>query len=273
MPEPIADSIRNGLFGICLLVAAVPGCTSSSGHGQRLKFTNLGLHRKTLGVGQVAGGTPKQRSLARFLMASIDGKAISSVTIGPPPRGMRPAPSEGLYGHTWLTIHVRAAGSEPVADLAATWKMALLAGAYRDAAKAGGLATVLGYNGLIEYPVDRSPLGDSKPREEGSAISGAFAHDVLAESPEALAAHIRREFERIAETASITHVTVSFIKPTNLAVIVDVRSIEPSRVLRKVSFLRSLRSEGLLLRIWTADGRPFAVRTLATRAHTGGSWG
>lgn len=238
-----------------------------------MEFTNVGVRKSSSKASVVSGGTEKQRALVRSLIAAIDGNAIRSVTIGRPPNGMRPVPSIGLYGNTYLTIRVRAYGSEPIADLAATWKMDLLAGAFRDTAKARGLATLLGYRGLIEYPPGRSPLGDSKLRHEGSGIAGSFVHDLSEEAPEALATRIRRQYERIAQAAGITRLTVSFVSPIKHAVIVDVNARNPRLALHGSTFLWSLGVEGLMLRVRMGEGKPFAVVISTARAQTGGSWG
>jgi len=270
---------RNALWlSLCGAIAfgsgLLPGCKEASSKEQTepITFINLGLqHRSREGVAR--GGTPEQRSLARSLMASIDGRSIRSVAIGRPPGDVRPNRSMEFHGNTWLTVRARAAGSQPVHDMEAAWKIGLFVGAFRDTSKARGIATVLGYTGFVEYPAGTSPWGDSRPRELGSAISGGFVHGATKASPVALAERARRGYERIASEAGIERVTVSFVKSAHLAMIVDVRSRKPLRALDESGFLTSLGVEGLLLRVRTVKGEPFAVRALTARAATSASWG
>jgi hypothetical protein len=247
-----------------LIVSGCAGDSSEAIAHPPMKFINTGLQR-TSGSTTIRGGMLRERALLRTLIDAIDSQSIRLVTVGPPPTPWRADPRQEIYGNKWLTIHVRAASSAPFAYGLASWKAHLVAGAFRDAAKARAIATVLGFRGVVEYPKEET-------RATGQVIAGTFVHDVSRASAGRLAEQIRRSYQALAEQARITLVRVSFVKPTQLAPLIDVVARRPDVVASHVSEITSLRPEGFLLRVRSLDGRPFALRSFAARSSSGASW-
>jgi hypothetical protein len=124
------------------------------------------------------------------------------------------------------------------------------------------VGTLLGFRAVVEYP-------EGEPRRTGQVIAGKFVHAVSSAPASKLAQQIRHFYEGFAERAGIASVRVSFVKPIQLASQIDVIARRPQLGARDVSALISLRLEGFLLRVRSLDGKPFALRSFATRSSGG----
>lgn len=201
----------------------------------------------------------------RSLIAAIDSKNILLVSLRrPPPPGWRADNRLGASGDTWVTIHVRSELT-PLEETTALWKADLLAGAFRDAARGRGLATVLGFTEVLEYPT-------GPPKANGQVIAGPFVHEFSDNSVTELAERVRRAFATTSPAGSIERVTVRFLRPIQLAPVVDVVARRPLPT-GNLGGLATLRLEGWLVRVHNSDGKPIAVISSASRASIGSSWG
>jgi hypothetical protein len=182
--------------------------------------------------------------------------------VHPPAQGWQPSARLEAYGDDWLTIHVRS--EVGAGTVAATWKAELLGGAFRDAAHARSVATVLGLTRVVEYPSGRT-------RESGALKTGPFTHDVAQASPQEVARELRSGFEGIADEAGLERVVVRFIKPTRLAAVIDLFARDPA-LFGRVEAPRSKGLEGWLVRLHGPSGKVVAIWSSSVRASSGGSW-
>jgi hypothetical protein len=164
-----------------------------------------------------------------------------------------------------VDIYMRAT-PDPFSYSEGEWQADLIVGAFRDRAKAQGVATLIGYETHINSH-------DGVKRGGAHVMSARFVHRASHASLETLANDIRRIFNGISDTAGLERLRVSFIKPTELAPIIEVKAQRPALLLPAETALSALKLEGWLLAVSTSDGQLFAVRAYARRTGSSAGWG
>ena len=260
---------RLPVLAASLLVMA-SGCGGESGSSEQSEASRPVITLMSGARGEpspvVRGGSPRQRALLTSILAGIRGAEIQDTRIRPPGKGWRESKRLGARGRTWLTIAIES-GQLGSQHITSTWTAALVAGTFRDGAHAARLSDVLGYTPIVRFE-------NGLRSANGQLLGGSFTHKTDARDQDALLPSIERELRAASQKAGgFEDVALSFHRPKNLAVIVDIRTRAPRRAAEFFYGNRPFADlEGALIIIRSSSGEPFFAQAAARRANYGAVW-